>query len=141
MARKKTVKPSIIEKQKRILLVADKLCDGLGIREIAKDQRVIQWNVERECLYQYIKTAWKDIGSFQSGELEDKIVKAIAERDRLKVRSVAKGDLRTALAAMDSRDKIEGILDENGQKKGSLQNPFVVSIIEDERKKDGTGGS
>jgi len=101
-----------IEHARRLVHVADLLCDGLGLQEISKDKSIITWGVERIQIGRYIKEAWKEIHDYMKMNQKEKVTKAVAERDRLKVRAILKKDYSTALKAMDSRDKIEGILRE-----------------------------
>lgn len=103
-------KSSEEEKVQKLLVVADLLCNGYGLREIRKNKTVLAWGLSYEQLHRYIKESWKHIHNYQKEELSEQIDKAIAERDNLKLRALLKKDFRTALAAMDSRDKIKGIL-------------------------------
>lgn len=98
------------QKTARLLHVVDLLCDGLGLRDICKDKSVRAWGVDRIQVNRYIKEAWVEIHAYRLEKMETKIDKAIVERDRLKLRAMVKKDYHTALRAMDSRDKIEGVL-------------------------------
>jgi len=106
----KTPRVKNVDKKKRIYEIAEMLLNGLGYAEIIRTDIYKSWGIGQQQLLADISTAWKDIGSWKLENLMQSKTKAIAERDRLKVKALGVGDLRTALSAMDSRDKIEGIL-------------------------------
>lgn len=118
----KTPRVSGVEYRRRVLQVADMLQDGYGPSDILKSdivrgrkeengkEAIKGWGITIQQLMNYVRRAWKDIESFQIGNLQEKKVKAIAERDRLKLRCIAKKDYAAAIRVIDSRDKIEGIL-------------------------------
>lgn len=121
---KRTPRCSEQEKAARLFHVADLLCNGLDLHHICREPKVQEWKLDRETIRRdYVKPAWKELRKYiEDVELPEKRAKALVERDRLKLRAIAKKDFATALRAMDSRDKIEGILVEKEQPVGLMFN-------------------
>jgi hypothetical protein len=109
-----------LEKRRRIKKVQKWLADGLGVNEIIEnvlnpknDSEALNWNIGEDMIRIYIKESWEDFEIMSADEKAYYHRKAIVERDRVKLRALSKGKEDVALRAMDSRDKILGILHDN----------------------------
>jgi hypothetical protein len=96
--------------ESRIIHIESLLCDNFGINEIIKDNIVLKWNLSKQRLTQMIEEAWEEIHKKRIKNVNRKMDRAVAVRDKWSIRAALKGDLNTARQILNDRDKIEGIL-------------------------------
>ena len=134
--RKKFYKtPSPVLNERRIK-VAEWMADGLGRADIIRNSTKEDppWNVTSRTIDEYMAFVWKDWKQLYADERGIVREEAVAVRKRLYVRCLKKGDMRTALSARDSLDKIRGVLvDRNLNMNLDSEKSFELTPEEEKR--------
>jgi hypothetical protein len=121
--RKESPRCTDAEKFNRICKIEDWLRDGLDNKAIyrmtLKDDP--PWKIEAQQVDRYIHEILEEWRKIRKYEEPFKVEKALGKRAQLAKRAIMKDDLRTALACYDSEAKIEGILTDNFNVRGSVE--------------------
>lgn len=96
-----------------------------------------QWGISRRRAQQYVRMVFDIWAENYRGDIVDHSVQAIADREEIIRRALLEGDLKTALRATDSRDKILGVLQENLQIKGNVS-MSLADLLRQSKNGDGT---
>jgi 3-dehydroquinate synthase class II len=109
MARKKKPKSDTAEVAKRVDEVLRIRLDGAQFHDVVQYAAEKGWGINERQIRTYMKRADALLVERQDRKRKPLIARRIAQREALFARAVNAADLRTALAILDSADKLRGL--------------------------------
>ena len=124
------VRCSQTEKYRRLEQIETWLADGYARATILGLVRKEEWGIGSKAVDWYIEAIGRKWRDEYENEKPSALPNAIKKRERLYLRALKEGDTRTALAIMDSADKIKGLFTERLEFEGRVGAvPSVVMAI------------
>ena len=99
------------EKQIRLRTIEELVLKSARFTDIVK-YSAEKWKIKEGQVCKYLKEIKENWQRSLQADMKEHASLAIKQREDLVIQAIKKGDLRTALSAMDSRDKIKGLFED-----------------------------